>query len=124
MLQHGRKSKHSQMLSRITNVNWPPYPPDNINERAQREWIAVTSNLGAADMPRESFSLLAVWCCLKTELDEVMLDLAQFPSVPTRSEDLKRYRALIRMRTTLTHEFSQLHAADGCACRASEAIVD
>jgi hypothetical protein len=59
-------------------------------------------------LPKECHSLFGVWCSLKTELDAVMLALAQFPSVPTGSEDLKRYKVLIRMRTALTREFGQL----------------
>src|SRR5262249_40168266 len=84
---HGRESQHSAMISGITDINWPPPPPDNINERAQREWRDATSNLSSDAMPRESLPLLAVWCCLKIELDDVMLDLAKFQCVPTRTEE-------------------------------------
>src|SRR5262249_50198343 len=59
-------------------------------------------------MPRECHLLLAVWCCLKVELDDVMRALAQFSTMPTQPQDLKRYKALISMRTTLTRQFGQL----------------
>src|SRR5262245_40796752 len=108
MLQHGRKSQHSVMLSGVMDVNWPPQPPNNINAAAQNVWRETVKNLSTEVLPRECYLLLAVWCALKVELHDVMLALAQFPSVPTRSEDLKRYKVLVRMRTALTREFGQL----------------
>jgi phage terminase small subunit len=105
---HGRKSQHSAMLSGVIDVNWPPEPPNNINAAAQSVWRETIANLSADVLPKECYSLFGVWCSPKIELDEVMLTLAQFPSVPTRSEDLKRYKALIRMRSALTREFGQL----------------
>jgi hypothetical protein len=96
------------MMSGVTDVNWPPEPPANISAKAQREWRDVTSNLFADAMPRECLPLLAVWCCLKVELDDVMLTLAQFASVPKGSDELKSYKALIGMRTALTRQFGQL----------------
>jgi hypothetical protein len=71
-------------------------------------WIEATSNLSAADMPRESFLLFAVWCCLKVELDDVMFGLSKFQRAPTRTEELKTYKTLLRMRSALTREFGQL----------------
>jgi hypothetical protein len=96
------------MMSGVTDVNWPPPPPANINAKARREWRDVTRNLAADAMPGECFPLLAVWCCLKVELADVMLTVAAFPSVPTHSEELKRYKVLIGMRTALTRQFGLL----------------
>jgi phage terminase small subunit len=95
--QHGRKSQHAVMMSGVTDVNWPPEPPENISAQAQLEWRAVTRNLPADAMPRECLSLLAVWCAVKTELDDVMLAL-------TRDHDPR----LVRMRSALAREFGQL----------------
>jgi hypothetical protein len=77
-------------------------PPPQLGAREAAEWRAITTGLGAAWFPRECHALLAAYCVVKTQLDDVHQALAAFgSSIPEDQQSWGRYKELTALRGRL-----------------------
>jgi phage terminase small subunit len=84
-------------------------PPPQLGAREAAEWQAVTARLGPAWFPRECHALLATYCTIKTQLDDVHRALAAFgPTLPEDEQAFGRYRELTALRGRLTSQLCSL----------------
>jgi phage terminase small subunit len=84
-------------------------PPPQLGAREAAEWQAVTARLGPAWFPRECHALLATYCTIKTQLDDVHQALAAFgPSLPEDQQGWGRYKGLTALRGRLAGQLASL----------------
>jgi hypothetical protein len=113
MKQHGRRSQAALELVAEAHGVLPtgdkPQPPPHATDREVAEWWAVIDRLGPAWFPRETHGLLAAFCSVKCQLDDVNQGLAKFShGLPSGEKRWKRYQELTRMRGALSTQLASL----------------
>lgn len=102
MRQRGQASRASFEVIQPTGLmpsGHRPAPSPELSAAATQEWHAVVERMPADYFPRETQGLLATFCSIKVQLDEVNKALAKFgPGLPSGEKRWKRYRELTRMR--------------------------
>lgn len=104
----GRKSAAS--LTVITpdgvETNRRPLPPAELNDEQAAEWIAVVNRLSADWFPRESHSMLALYCRHVVSARRVAQLIAATES--EKDIDLEKYDRLLKMQERESRAISSL----------------